>query len=120
MRSSAPAQRWGASDVDGIVAVLTEDVWLTMPPLPLEYRGPELAAEFLATTGFRPRWTAPADGTRADGQPAFCFYACDPETALFHTVGLPVLTLSSTRICATTRFDSTTVPRFGLPPALAN
>ena len=64
MRSSAPAQRWGASDVDGIVAVLTEDVWLTMPPLPLEYRGPELAAEFLATTGFRPRWTAPADSNQ--------------------------------------------------------
>ena len=31
-----------------------------------------------------------------------------------------VLTLSGTRICATTRFDSTTVPRFGVPPALAD
>ena len=110
MRSSAPAQRWGASskgrgerqpappsdsaaeqelverltrafeadDVDGIVAALTEDVWLTMPPLPLEYRGPELAAEFLAATGFRPGWTAPAESNQGRRSAAFCFYACDP------------------------------------------
>ena len=46
------------ADVNGIVALLTEDVWLTMPPLPLEYQGPEMAAQFLAATAFRPGWTA--------------------------------------------------------------
>jgi ketosteroid isomerase-like protein len=35
-----------AADVDGIIALLAEDVWLTMPPLPLEYQGRELAARF--------------------------------------------------------------------------
>jgi hypothetical protein len=29
-----------AKDVHGIVALLTEDVWLTMPPIPLQMAGP--------------------------------------------------------------------------------
>src|SRR5258708_840516 len=36
-----------AADVDGIISLLTEDAWLTMPPLPLEYQGRERAAQFL-------------------------------------------------------------------------
>ncbi len=107
------------ADVDGIVALLTEDVWLTMPPLPLEYQGRKLAARFLTSTAFRPGWTARLIPTRANRQPAFGFYARDPQTGLFHTVGLMVLTLSGTRICAMTRFDASTLPRFGLPAALA-
>jgi RNA polymerase sigma-70 factor, ECF subfamily len=42
------------ADVDGIVALLTDDAWFTMPPLPLEYQGPELAGRFLAATALRP------------------------------------------------------------------
>jgi len=83
-----------------------------------EYQGRELAAKFLTATAFRPGWTARLIPTRANGQPAFGFYARDPQTGGFYTVGLMVLTLSGTRICAMTRFDSTTLPRFGLPPAL--
>jgi RNA polymerase sigma-70 factor (ECF subfamily) len=106
------------ADVDGIVALLTEDVWLTMPPLPLEYQGRELAGRFLAATAFRPGWTARLMPTRANGQPAFGFYARDPETGGFYTVGLMVLTLSGSGISALTRFDGGLLPRFGLPAAL--
>jgi RNA polymerase sigma-70 factor (TIGR02960 family) len=109
-----------AADVDGVVALLTEDVWLTMPPLPLEYQGPELAGRFLSATAFRPGWTARLLPTRANGQPAFGFYAHDGETGQFYTVGLLVLTLSGTRISALTRFDPATLPRFGLPPVLSS
>src|SRR5690348_4340535 len=87
-----------AADVDGIVAMLTEDAWLTMPPLPLEYQGRELAAKFLAATAFRPGWTARLIPARANSQPAFGFYARDPETGDFYTVGLMVLTLSGTQV----------------------
>ena len=106
------------ADVDGIIAMLTEDAWLTMPPLPLEYQGRELAAKFLTATAFRPGWTARLIPTRANGQPAFGFYARDPQTGGFYTVGLMVLTLSGTQVSAMTRFDSSTLPRFGLPATL--
>jgi len=108
------------ADVDGIIAMLTEDAWLTMPPLPLEYQGRELAAKFLTATAFRPGWTARLIPTRANGQPAFGFYARDPQTGGFYTVGLMVLTLSGTQVSAMTRFDSSTLPRFGLPATLPN
>jgi RNA polymerase sigma-70 factor (ECF subfamily) len=85
-----------AKDVHGIVALLTEDVWLTMPPLPLEYQGPGLAARFLTATAFRPGWTARLIPARANGQPAFALYARDPDTGSFYTVGLMVLTLTAT------------------------
>ncbi len=109
-----------AADVDAIVALLAEGVRLTMPPLPLEYDGRELAVEFLRATALRPGWTARLIPTRANGQPAFGFYARDPQSGRFHTVGLMVLTLAGTQISAMTRFDPGLLPRFGLPPALLN
>jgi RNA polymerase sigma-70 factor (ECF subfamily) len=108
------------ADVDGIVALLTSDAWLTMPPLPLEYQGRDLAAQFLAATALRPGWTARLIPTRANGQPAFGFYARDPDTGSFYTVGLMVITLSGTQICAMTRFDPAILPRFGLPATLSD
>ncbi len=107
-----------AADVNGIVALMTEDAWMTMPPLPLEYEGRELAARFLAATAFRPGWTARLIPARANGQPAFGFYVRDPQSGAAHTVGLLVLTLSGTRISAMTRFDGSVLPRFGLPLTL--
>jgi RNA polymerase sigma-70 factor (ECF subfamily) len=106
------------ADVEGIVALLTDDVWVTMPPLPLEYHGRELAGQFLSAMAFRPGWTARLIPTRANGQPAFGFYARDPDTGRFYTVGLMVLTLSGTQISAMTRFDPATLSRFGLPELL--
>jgi RNA polymerase sigma-70 factor (ECF subfamily) len=106
------------ADVDGVVALLTEDAWLTMPPLPLEYQGRDLAGQFLRVTAFRPGWTARLIQARANGQPAFGFYARDPETGVFRTIGLMVITLSGTRVSAMTRFDPGVLPRFGLPATL--
>ena len=37
-----------SGDLDGVVAVLTEDVWFTMRPLPLEFQGRSKARQFLA------------------------------------------------------------------------
>ena len=108
------------ADVGGIIALLTEDVWLTMPPMPMEYQGRELAARFLTATALRPGWTARLIPARANGQPALGFYARDPGTGGFYTVGLMVLTLSGTQISAMTRFDPSTLPRFGLPATLAD
>ena len=42
-----------AGDVDGIIALFSDDAWLTMPPAPLGYQGRELIARFLTRIAFR-------------------------------------------------------------------
>jgi len=107
-----------AGDVAGVVALLTEDIAVTMPPLPLEYHGREAVAGFLAATGLRPGRRTRIVPTRANGQPAFGFYARDPQAGIFHAAGLLVLTLSGGSICAMTGFDTSVLPLFGLPRTL--
>jgi RNA polymerase sigma-70 factor (ECF subfamily) len=107
-----------AGDVAGVVALLTEDIAVTMPPLSLEYHGRELVARFLAATGLRPGRRSRIVPTRANGQPAFGLYAQDPQAGIFHAAGLLVLTLTGDRIYAMTGFDTSTLPHFGLPRTL--
>jgi len=110
-------QAFEAADVDGIVGLLTEDAWLTMPPLPLEYQGRDLAARFL-TLAFRRRRQYRLIATRANGQPAFGVYVRDPHVPVLHANGLLVLTLAGDQISMITRFDPSVLPRFGLPRSL--
>ena len=113
------ADAFERGDVDGIVALLTDDAWLTMPPLPFEYQG-RAAEEFLAAIAFRGgtrRFRLIA--TRANGQPAFGCYLRDPRARISHAHGLVVLTLDGDRVCAITRFmDNSVLPWFGMPRTL--
>ncbi|MBG0564753.1 sigma-70 family RNA polymerase sigma factor [Actinoplanes aureus] len=108
-----------SGDVDAVVALLTSDAWLTMPPLPLAYQGVADIRNFLATvalTGGRQYHLIP---TRANGQPAFGCYLRDPRTPILHAHGVFVLTLAGERIAALTRFtDNSLLARFGLPLSL--
>ena len=67
-------------DVDGVIALLTDDVWLTMPPVPLEYQGRDLAARFHRAVTFRHGRSYKLVAARANGQPAFGVYVDDPHT----------------------------------------
>jgi RNA polymerase sigma-70 factor (TIGR02960 family) len=107
-----------AGDIDAVVALLTDDVWLTMPPVPLEYQGKDLAATFLRTVIFRDGRRYHLVPTRANGQPAFGGYVRDPHAGVLHATGLLVLTLSGGRIAGMTRFESGVLARFGLPRVL--
>jgi len=107
-----------SADVDGIVALMTEDAWLRMPPVPLEYQGRELAGEFLAKVAFRPGRQYTLVPTRANGQPAFGVYLLDPAARVRRAFGLLVVTLSGARISTITRFDNSVFGRFGLPRTL--
>jgi RNA polymerase sigma-70 factor (TIGR02960 family) len=106
-----------AQDVSGIVGLLTEDVWLTMPPDPLEWQGDARVAQCLTATA-TPHVRRKLVATRANGQPAFGIYVRDPRTRILHGVGLLVLTLADHRICAITRFDTSVLASFGLPRIL--
>ena len=107
-------------DIDGVVALLTDDALVTMPPEPFEYQGRHAVGNFLLD---RAHARAPAAlrliPTRANGQPAFGFYIEDRHGALFRCFGLLVLTLEGERISAITRFrDSAVLALFGMPRTL--
>jgi len=106
-------------DVEGIVALMTEDAWLRMPPEPREYQGKELVDRFFATIAFRWGRRYRLIPTRANGQPAFGVYLRDPVTGIGRASGLLVITLTGERVSAITRFGNTALPLFGLPQALA-
>lgn len=107
---------WESADVDAVVALLTDDVFISMPPILNEYEGRDLAARFCASI-FRAGRRFDLVPTRANGQPAFAAYLRDPSGSR-HGVGLYVLTLTGDRICAMTRFEGSVLPWFGLPPSL--
>lgn len=109
-----------ASDLDGLIALLRDDVWLRMPPLPLEYHGRDLAARFFTVVAFRAGNRFRLIPTRANLQPALGIYTSDLPTGDFHAGGILVLTLAGDRIAVMTRFDNSVLPQFGLPCALTS
>jgi len=111
-------QAFEAGDVDGVVALLTQDAWLTMPPLPMEYQGRELATRFLSVFFRQGRRRYRLIATRANGQPAFGVYVRDSHARIAHASGLLVLTLAGDQISEITRFDTSVLPCFGLPRCL--
>jgi RNA polymerase sigma-70 factor (ECF subfamily) len=105
-----------SADIDALVTLLTDDVFMSMPPLPLEYQGRDVVARFCAGIfGAGRRFDVVP--TRANGQPAFGTYLRAP-TGIRHGTGLFVLTLAGDRICAMTRFENSVLPSFGLPRSL--
>jgi RNA polymerase sigma-70 factor (ECF subfamily) len=104
-------------DVDAMVALLTDDAWLTMPPAPLEYQGHAAIAEFMRVLAFRRgarRYRLVP--TSANGQPAYGCYISDHDDPVWHAHGVLVLTLREHRVSAMTRFiDNSVLPYFGLP-----
>lgn len=107
---------WESADIDAVVAVLTDDVFLTMPPMPFEYAGRDVVADFCANL-FEAGRRFQLVPTRANHQPAFGVYL-RALSGVRHGVGLYVLTLAGDRICAMTRFENTVLPWFGLPRSL--
>ena len=113
---------WHAADVASIVALLSEDALLTMPPLPDRYAGPAAIGAFLRTV--------PAGGrlerfrlvpTRANRQPAVAVYLRDGNRGDFQAHGVIVLAISGDAIASLVRFTSPgLLERFGLPRTFAD
>jgi RNA polymerase sigma-70 factor (TIGR02960 family) len=109
---------YDSGHVDALVALLTADACVSMPPIPLEYHGRDAVAGFFARVGFRQGRRFDLVPTRANGQPAFGLYVRVPTSGIRHGTGLDVLTLTGDRICAITHFDKSVLPSFGLPRSL--
>jgi RNA polymerase sigma-70 factor (ECF subfamily) len=112
------ARAWESADLDALVALLTDDVFISMPPMPFGYEGRDAVGSFCASLfGAGRRFDLVP--TRANGQPAFGAYL-RPPAGIRHGTGLYVLTLTGERICAMTRFDNSVLPYFGLPRSLSS
>jgi RNA polymerase sigma-70 factor, ECF subfamily len=109
-------EAWERSDVDAVVAMLTDEAAITMPPIPTWYRGREAVGGFLRR---RPlargrRWRIVP--TSANGQLAFGFYLRDGEDGAFTAHHITVLTMRGRQIAEISAFlDAELLPRFGLP-----
>ena len=110
------ARAWESADLDALVALLTDDVFIAMPPEPFGFEGRELVARYCARQFAAGRRfdLVPA---RANGQPAFGAYLRDPAD-IRHATGFYVLTPAGDRIRGMTRFEASVLPWFGLPRSL--
>jgi RNA polymerase sigma-70 factor (ECF subfamily) len=114
------ADAFQADDISGVVALLTDDAWLTMPPTILEYQGRSAIASFLGEVAtWRRGQHYRLVATRANTQPAFACYRTDAHAPIAHATGLVVLTLQGEEIAAITQFlDPSILSRFELPLTL--
>jgi RNA polymerase sigma-70 factor (TIGR02960 family) len=110
------ARAWEAADLDALVALLTDDVFIAMPPEPFGYEGRDVVTRYCARL-FAAGRRADLVPTRANGQPAFAVYLRAPG-GIRHGTGLYVVTLTGDQICAMTHFEASVLPWFGLPRSL--
>ena len=106
-------------DIDGMVALLSDDAWVTMPPLPHAYQGRDAIGTFLRGSAQRRGAPLRLVATRANGQPAFGCYLSVSESDLARAYAMFVLTLEGEQISAITWFaDSSVFSQFDLPRTL--
>jgi RNA polymerase sigma-70 factor (TIGR02960 family) len=113
------AEAFEQADLDRLVALLTDDALMTMPPQSIEVHGPAAIAQFFLDRDWWGVSTARLVPTRANGQPAFGVYLRDPHAPIVRAHSLVVLTLEAGGISHITRFgDLSLFARFGLPRTL--
>jgi RNA polymerase sigma-70 factor, ECF subfamily len=112
------ARAFEAADVDALVALLTDDAVMEMPPVPLWYQGRDLYGRFMARvfdmrgTDWR---TVPAS---ANSQPALVAYCRDRDGA-YHLHTLQVFAVSPGGVRHNVVFaDPRVFTLFGLPSVL--
>ncbi len=110
------ARAWESADLDALVALLTDDVFIAMPPEPFGYEGRDLVTRY-CTRQFAAGRRYGLVPTRANGQPAFGAYLRGPD-GIRHATAFWVLTLAGGQICGMTRFEASVLPWFGLPRSL--
>ncbi len=110
------AEAYSADDVDALVALLTDDAWLAMPPAPHLYRGADAIARFLrASAAGRAGQRLRLVPTRANGQRAFLCFLGGPGDPRARPSGAVVLDIAACRITAITRFLEPTLVKIFLP-----
>jgi RNA polymerase sigma-70 factor (TIGR02960 family) len=105
-----------SADLEALVAMLTDDVFMAMPPMALEYEGRDPVGRFLARV-LRPGRHFDLVVTRANGRPAFGTYLRQPDGTSVGN-GMFVIDLRGPQVSALVRFESHVLGWFGLPESL--
>ncbi|HEV2999516.1 MAG TPA: sigma-70 family RNA polymerase sigma factor [Solirubrobacteraceae bacterium] len=100
----AYADAWERNDVETVVAMLTEDAAISMPPLRSWFGPRDRFAEFLALWPLSGTWRWKTRLTTANAQPAIGFYAWDEEAGAHLPFALNVLTLRGDRVADVVAF----------------
>jgi len=109
---------WETADSAALIAVLREDVALTMPPLPVWFSGRADIRTFLDGFLFRSRdpFNVRLEALRANGSPAFAIYQMDRE-GVYRAAAIHILTIENgliTEINDFLSFDGKLFSRFHL------
>jgi RNA polymerase sigma-70 factor (TIGR02960 family) len=105
------------ADVEAAVALMREDVRVTMPPYPWLYDGVEAVRPLLETGLTEPgEWRVTL--TRANRMPAFACYLRPPGATEFTAFKLDVVRLLDGAVAEITTFNQDVFASFGLPAAL--
>jgi RNA polymerase sigma-70 factor (TIGR02960 family) len=129
LAADSPAERalveqltraYDGGDVEALVALLSENVAVAMPPRPLEYHGRPPVARFFAVLFGQGRTYRLHPAPRANGDLAFGIYLRRPGEAELPAAGLMVVGLAGDRVASMTRFDNGVLRRFGLPLTLTD
>jgi RNA polymerase sigma-70 factor (ECF subfamily) len=91
-------EAWERSDIDAIIAMLTEDAVLAMPPIPTWYRGHEGVAAALEAGPLNGKLRWQMTPTSINGQLAFRASMWDPALRAFTPQSLAVVTLRGAQI----------------------
>jgi RNA polymerase sigma-70 factor (ECF subfamily) len=111
---------WEQADIPGLVALLREDAWFTMPPLPVWFQGRAAIATVLRTSIFTPGRQRRLLPTHANGSPAFGLYQREAEAEALSLIGLMVLSVEGEQIASLVAFlDPVCLSPFALPPTIS-
>jgi RNA polymerase sigma-70 factor (TIGR02960 family) len=101
-------------DTEGAIALLREDVRITMPPHPWLFEGLQAVRELMASAEGTGDWRLVA--TRANRLPTAASYLRQAGDTEFRAFKFDVLRVEGGRIAEITTFGSTLFEAFGLPP----
>ena len=115
------ADAYVAADIDGVLTLLTDEAWLSMPPAPHQYHGVAAIRSFLeASFAFRGDRAVYVIPGRTNNQPSFASYLSDHLEPIARPAGLFVLTPAADQIRALTRFHYDDLyPLLGFPATLS-
>jgi RNA polymerase sigma-70 factor (ECF subfamily) len=103
---AAYVRSWETRDIDGLVALLRNDVVFAMPPHATWFRGAGAVRTFLETPRFGAFWTRGLRAvlTRANGLPALVFYAGGPEDEMVRLHSIQVVRCEGGAVAEATTF----------------